>query len=103
MADVPTTEPAQIRAGDTIKWTKSLADYPASTWTLSYRLINGVNTIDITASADGDDHSVEVSHDISEHYVAGDYDWFSFVTDGSERYTLDRGVVTVLPDAATAT
>jgi hypothetical protein len=35
-ADIPTKEPLTIRAGDTIKWTKSIDDYKASDgWSLS--------------------------------------------------------------------
>jgi hypothetical protein len=29
-ADIPTTEPSELRVGDTWKWTRILADYPAS-------------------------------------------------------------------------
>ena len=30
MADIPSKEPAEFRAGDTIKWKRSLDDYKAS-------------------------------------------------------------------------
>ena len=41
MADIPSTEPAVFTAGDTLKFTRSLADYPASEgWVLSYTLVN---------------------------------------------------------------
>jgi len=103
MADIPTTEPSDIRAGDTIKWKKTLADYPASEYTLSYRLISGANTIDVTATADGDTHSIEIAASTSDDYVAGEYEWFAFVTKGSERYTVERGTLTVLANPATAT
>ena len=55
MADtVPTKEPLTIRAGDMIKWTKSLDDYKASDdWTLKYSFRSTGGTIDITSSADG--------------------------------------------------
>ena len=35
MASTPTTEPAAITAGDSFTWQKTLADYPAGTWTLT--------------------------------------------------------------------
>jgi hypothetical protein len=57
----PTTEPSRVTAGDTIAWTKSLPDSPASSgWILKYRLINAAGKIDITATAAGNDHAVSV-------------------------------------------
>jgi len=36
-ATIPTKEPLTIRAGDTIKWKRSIDDYKASDgWTLKY-------------------------------------------------------------------
>ena len=56
-----TTEPARVTAGDTIAWTKTLSDYPASAgWVLAYTLINAGAKITITAAASGDDHAVTV-------------------------------------------
>ena len=53
-ATIPTKEPLTIRAGDTIKWTKSLDDYIASDgWTLSYSFRGTGGMIDITSTADG--------------------------------------------------
>ena len=51
MATTPTTEPASITAGDTLTWQKTLADYPATVWTLKYRFINATAKVDITATA----------------------------------------------------
>lgn len=98
----PTIEPTEIRAGDTITWKKTLADYPAPTNVLSYRLINGAHTVDITAAADGTDHLVTITAATSAAYTAGDYEWFSFATAGTVRTTLGRGTITILPDPATA-
>jgi len=39
-ATIPSDEPARLRAGDTWKWTRTLGDYPAGTWTLKYRFKN---------------------------------------------------------------
>ncbi len=53
-ATIPTKEPLTIRAGDTIKWTKSLDDYKASDgWTLSYSFRGTGGTIDITSTTEG--------------------------------------------------
>lgn len=104
-ADIPTTEPAALRAGDTWKWTKSLADYPASfPWTLKYRFKNAAGGFEITAVASGDDHAVTVPAATSAAYAAGTYDWVAWVEGGSsEKYTVGEGVAEILPDLRTGT
>lgn len=99
--DIPDTEPAKIRAGDTITWRRMLAGYPASQgWTLYYRGINSAAKFDITAAADGDSHLVSVAKTVSDDYVAGDYILLSWVASATERVTLPQGRITVLPDLA---
>jgi hypothetical protein len=96
MADVPTTEPTSVVAGDTLTWKRSLPDYPASAgWVLSYALANADGLITITATADGDDHLVSVAAATSAGYVVGRYDWDAYVTLGSDRYRVGRGTLTV--------
>lgn len=98
---IPTREPSEITAGDTVTWSKSLADYPASAgWVLKYRLINAAAKIDITASASGDDHLVAVSAASSAGWAAGSYTWQSYVTKAAERYTLETGSLAIKPDLA---
>lgn len=91
----PTTEPTVLYTGDTWAWTRALADYPASTWTLKYTLINTGGRINITAGADGDVHSVSVAAATTATYTAGTYTWQAFVESGSERHTMDQGSVVV--------
>jgi hypothetical protein len=99
--EIPTTEPARVRAGDTVTWRKSLADYPATAgWTLYYRLINSTAKFDITTTADGADHLVSVAKATSATYTAGDYSLIAWVANGTERVTLDPSRITVLPDLA---
>lgn len=101
MADIPSTEPLYIQAGDTVAWTRAIADYPAGAWTLKYRLINAAAKIDITAAADGDTHSVTVAAATTATWAAGDYTWQAYVEGGSsERYTVASGRVTIKPDLA---
>jgi hypothetical protein len=104
MATTPTIEPATIVAGDTLTWQKSLADYPADTWTLKYRLLNATGKIDITATASGTDHLVSVSSATSAAYTAGDYDYLCWVEKGTgptaERVSVASGRITVKPNLA---
>ena len=58
-AETPTKEPETVRAGDTIKWKKSVSDYAASDgWTLKYSLRGQSTAIDLTSTADGDEHPI---------------------------------------------
>jgi hypothetical protein len=99
--EIPTTEPAELRAGDTVKWRKALTDYPASDgWVLSYRFINASNKYDVTAAADGDTHLLTIPAATSSAYVAGDYQFVSAVTKAGERFTVGDGVIKILPDLA---
>lgn len=103
---IPTTEPLEILAGDTLQWTRSLPDYPATSgWTLKYRLINSLGKIDIIASASGADHAITVTAATSAAYTPGTYTWTSYVEKGAgatlERYTIAIGTITVKPSLAT--
>jgi len=99
--DIPTIEPITIQAGDTLTWTKSLADYPANdSWVLSYRLINENNKHDITTSASGSEHLVSVLASTTASYVLGKYTLLSWVTKGAERYSLPSKQVEILPNLA---
>jgi len=103
-ADIPNTEPGELRTGDTWKWTKSLADYPASAWTLKYRFKNAAGGFEITASTSGNDYSVTVAAATTAAYAAGLYSWMAWVEGGSsEKYTVDSGVCTLNPDYRSGT
>lgn len=99
--EIPTTEPARVRAGDTVTWRKSLGEYPATAgWTLYYRLINATAKIDITSTASGADHLVSVPKATTDDWVAGDYVLVAWVADGTDRVSLPGGRITVQPDLA---
>ncbi len=103
MASTPTTEPAAITAGDSFTWQKTLADYPAGTWTLKYRFINAAGKIDITATASGTDHLVSVTPTTSAAYTAGDYTWTAYVEKTGYRVTIATGTLEVKPNIAALT
>lgn len=98
---IPTIEPLEITAGDTIAWTKSLSDFPASdSWVLNYRIINTSNKYDIVCTASGADHAANVTATNSANYAAGTYSWQSFVTKGTERYTVGNGNIVIKENLA---
>lgn len=97
-------EPTSFTAGDTLAWTRSLADYPASAgWVLAYRFINATAKFDITSSASGNDHAISVLATTSAGYAAGTYSWQAFVTKAAERFTVGTGVCVVEPNLAAVT
>ncbi|GGX01468.1 hypothetical protein [Undibacterium macrobrachii] len=103
MSPLP-TEPTSVNAGDTVSWTKSLADYPASAgWQLTYTLINATHKITVDATASGADHLVQVTAATSAEWNAGTYAWQSRVSKAAEVYTVDSGNITVNPSFASQT
>ena len=102
--DIPTNEPQSLRAGDTWKWTRTLADYSAPTWVLKYRFKNATSYFEITAAASGSDHAVTITAATTATYAAGTYTWMAWVEGGSsEKYTVDTGTLTVDPDYRSST
>ena len=98
---VPTTEPAELRAGVTWKWRREdLADYPATTWTLTYWLKQAAAAgarFSIVATADGTAFAVTVAAATTAGYTADTYTWVAVVTSGSEAYEVDRGTLELRP------
>lgn len=96
LSDIPKT----LVIGNSVSWRQSLADFPASSWTLTYALVNSSGQITITASADSDTHLVEVSPATSTNYTAGEYAYQAYVekSDSSERYKIGEGLIKILTD-----
>lgn len=103
-APIPSTEPASVNAGDTVKWTKSLADYlPADSWVLTYTLINADSKITIVATTSGTDHLVSVATATSAAWTAGTYDYRAQVSKAGEVFTVGSGRMVVKPAYSPAT
>jgi hypothetical protein len=99
MSNIPNQEPASLRVGDTWRWTRSLADYPAPTWVLKYRFKNAAGGFEIVATASGTDQSVTVAAVTTATYTAGNYTWQAWVEGGSsEKYTVDDGSMVLEAD-----
>lgn len=99
--DTCNTEPISIIPGDTAKWTRRLANYPASAgWALSYELLNASHRYEIHAVGAGDEYRVVVSAQTTQTYASGSYDWRARVTNADEVYTVDTGRITVAPSFA---
>jgi hypothetical protein len=104
MASIQTTEPTELRAGDTWTWRRDdLSDYPAGDgWTLTYYFRTATHYFNVVAAADGDAYLATVAKAITATYGAGAYDWVAVVGNATERHEVDRGKTTVLPDYSAA-
>lgn len=101
--DASLTEIQNFRAGDTLSWTKSSSDYPATDgWTAKYRLSGLGGQIDLTAAADGADFLFTIQANTSADYVAGAYSYAGWVEKGTgpalEKHTLWSGTIDILQD-----
>lgn len=104
MAEIPTTEPLSVYAGDTVRWTKSLPDYPASSgWALSYTLLNAASKITLSSTPQGDDFAVVASAATTNSWAPGEYAWRAQVSLAGNVFTVGEGRMTVQPSFGAAT
>lgn len=95
----PTNEPLELRAGDTWEWRREdLADYPATSWTLTYRFKNQAGGFEVVAAADGAAHAVTVAAVTTAAFVPGTYAWAAQAVNGTTKRTVDTGTLRVLPN-----
>lgn len=103
MVDIPSKEPSEIVAGDLATWKITDDDFPASdSWELTYALVKSGTLIEITASADGDDHLVSVASATTANYTVGKYKYHGYFTKAGARYMRRQGEIEILTDFAAA-
>ena len=88
-----------LKAGIGIKKPRNKAQ---NSWPLKYAFRGSAGTIDITSSADGDEHLVSVAPTASAAYSAGIYDVMGWAEKGSDRYTVFTSRIEVLVDLEAA-
>lgn len=103
MPTPPTVEPLTFQAGDTFTFTKSLPDYPATDWTLTYNL-RGQQSIDITATQSGtsNDFLISVASSTTAAWATGLYSVAGYVSALSSRFQIYGGALTITANLATA-
>lgn len=98
----------ELIAGDTLDFVTEVSSYPASAgWTLRFRLVprSGAGSA-ITFNAatyETTKYRVQVGNSTTANWAAGEYSWWSYVETGTERYTVDSGLVKILPNPASIT
>ena len=105
--DTPTNEPTVIRAGDSVSWSRELAEYSADDgWALKYRLLYaGEAPVDIASTGAGSLHSVALASTTTAGYAAGAATLVAYVENSGTgaRQTLESQAITLLPDLTAAT
>ncbi len=93
-------EPSEVAAGDTITWTRSLADYSAANgWVLKYAL-RGPAVVDLESEVDGDSHLVTIAP--ADLTTAGTYSVQGYVEKETARHTIYTGRLKVTPNLVAA-
>jgi len=100
MAATTLTEmPSVIYAGDTLLLKIDLSDYPATDWTLTYEFRRKLgSTISFSSTPDGSSHSFSVAAETTNIWVDGDYTGVGSVSDGTQKFTVWTGRLTILPN-----
>lgn len=100
MQVIPNTEPAELRAGDTWKWTRSIGEYPAPAWVLKYRFKNDSSSFEVVGTQSGSGHMMTVARSTSAGIRAGRYAYQAFAENNTtaERFTVGTGYLSVLAD-----
>jgi hypothetical protein len=101
-ACIPKSEPAQLRAGETLQFIKSLTDYPATDgWVINYSFRGQSPTkIDFSSTASDKDHSVTVPFATTAEWMPGCYLGTGTVTDGTTAKVIFTGELKILPNLA---
>lgn len=102
-AQIPSTEPTNFAAGETVQWTKSVANYPNTDgWSLIYSIRGPSVFPNVTATPNADGtYSVTLATTDTTNLKPGTYPWASHaykVGPPVLRFAIERGVMIVTPD-----
>jgi len=97
-ARIPECEPSELRAGDTLTFSRNLPDYPADAgWTINYSFRGQTaSAIDFSSTASGKEQLVTVSASVTAGWLPGEYTGVGVVTDGTTVKTIWSGKLVIL-------
>lgn len=106
-APIPSTEPTNFAAGETVQWTKTVADYLSTDgWSLIYSIRGATVFPDVTATPVSDgSYSITIPTTSTTGLKPGRYVWASHAYKAGTpplRYPIDRGVIIVTADLGAA-
>lgn len=94
--------PREFVAGDTVRATVALGDYPATTWTVTLYAENDAHAFNAVAAASGTEHAFTLSAATTAALVPGRYRYSLRATDGSIVETAGTGWFEVAMNPADA-
>lgn len=102
-AQIPSTEPTAFAAGETVQWTKSVADYPSTDgYSLIYSIRGPSAFPNVTATPNSDGtYSITLATTDTTNLAPGTYPWTSHaykVGPPVLRFAIERGVIVVTTD-----
>ena len=106
--EIPTQEPQTFAIGDTLTWTKTLADYlPADGWSLAYEIRGGANgdvAVQFASSVTNvTDHLISVLPAVTGLWIPGYFVLAGFAVNVSgERHQIYIGQLTLTPNLGNA-
>lgn len=105
---IPSKEPESFAAGESVQWTRTVADYLASDGYVVAWYFRGAGVADVLGEADGSTWTATLSAKATKGLTPGAYRWrmYAELRGGAEvleRHLLDEGRCTVLQDFAAAT
>ena len=105
-AAIPTSEPTEHQAGNTLQFSRNFADYPASDgWSLSYVLRGNLDLTqaNFAAVANGKAFSIHLLPAITSDGTPGTYLLVGYIANGTDRFEVYRGTFVVTRDASIET
>jgi hypothetical protein len=99
--EIPTAHPAKLVAGDTLKFTKAIANHTADDgWAMTYWLRgNGTGMAQsYTNTNETGDFSFYVDNRTTVEWTVGKYRYEAFVYKGGDRHRVDYGDFEILAD-----
>lgn len=95
----------QLFAGTTLNFLTPTPGYSAAEgWVLKFRLVPRTSgaAIDITCTAEGEDHRAQVTAAATAAWALGSYTWTSRVEKSGEIYAVGQGQISIQQNPATA-
>jgi hypothetical protein len=100
---VPIVAPTEIRAGDTVQFTRAYGDFPpADGWTLSYTL-NGQSKARVDATTSGGGYLFTVPATKTAQLLPGTYRYVITASLAGARHTVEEGAVRLAADPVEST
>jgi hypothetical protein len=93
------TEPTKIASGSTNVWTKSLALYPATSFTLAYKLVGAGGVVSAIVTKSG----AEYTATLTTTFAAGMYRLVGWIVDGTAKVVVYEGDIEVTANLIDAT